>query len=357
MQRRDFLKIGAIGSIGLVAGNAGLLSWAPRAEAVHLPVNLDIISGHVKMIDGTNVYMFSYSGVGAHGTKAMQFPGPTIICQEGDRVNVALNNTLATDSSFVVGGTAIKEHVLAGTTLGFSFDAPPAGTYLYYDYLNNGVNRVMGLHGALVVMPFGLKNRSFVGGPTFVRQYKWLLATVDPLWNKAVQTNGDNYVTALAGMADSFTPKYFTINGYSFDQTHNPDTDLYGAVGEPALVRMLNAGMAVLSLHYHGNHVAICSTNRENYPVNQKKKDAVSLFPLDVRDAVNPFKRPPDIPEGEFSLGLNLAQHPQRYPMHDHTELTQTAGGGLYPHGMHCAVVIGQPPLEESELTKGVANL
>ena len=37
----------------------------------------------------------------------------------------------------------------------FSFLAPAAGTYLYFDPLNNPINRIMGLHGTLVVLPTG----------------------------------------------------------------------------------------------------------------------------------------------------------------------------------------------------------
>ena len=40
-----------------------------------------------------------------------------------------------------------------GATKSFEFFASKAGTYLYYDNLNQPVNRMMGLHGALIVMP------------------------------------------------------------------------------------------------------------------------------------------------------------------------------------------------------------
>lgn len=375
MKRRDLLKIGAAGSVSFVAGGVGLLTWAPRSHAAHLPITLDVIAGLVPMIDRTNLYMFSYRGASPHGMSsygeesphdgeesphgvaATQFPGPTIICQEGDVLDIVLNNTLATDTSFMVGRTAIDERVAAGGSIRFSVIAPPAGTYLYYDGLNGGVNRVMGLHGALIVMPFGIADQSFHGGPACVRQYKWLLGNVDPRWSRAVQQNGDNFVTDPRLNAGTFVPKYFTINGKSFNQTHNPDTALKGAVGKAALVRMLNAGMAVHSMHFHGNHVEVASINGRDFRDHRKKKDAVSMFPLDTRDVVFPFMAPPDIPPDEFALGLDLAQEPQRYPMHCHTELSQTAGGGSYPHGMHTLIEIGRDPAIESEVTRGAVKL
>jgi len=355
MKRRDFLKQGIYGSAGIMAGNLGMLAWVPRAHASHLPVQLEIISGFQKMIDSKNLYMFSFSGFGAHGTKAMEFPGPTLICQEGDTIEVTLTNTLATRSSFMVTGTDIAHEIGAGESIQFSFAAPAAGSYLYHDGLNNGVNRVMGLHGALIVMPSGQKNTSFSGGPEFVRQYKWLLGNIDPNWSRMVQTNGDDYVTQLS--IDQFEPKYFTLNGASYHDTHTPDSELMGAIGETALVRMINAGLAVHSLHFHGNHVEVTSINRQNFSSHRKHKDVISMFPEDARDAIIPFELPRDIPPQEFEMGFDISKHPQHYPMHCHTELSQTAGGGYYPHGMHTGIVIGQSPMTESEVTQGVDSL
>lgn len=352
MDRRKFLKLG-IGSAALVSGKLALLSWAPRADAANLAYSLSMVSGIVPMVDGRNLYLFSYQDAAL----TTAFPGPTLICREGDVLDVTLTNKLATNSAFAVAGTTLRTDVAANSSVTYSFAAPAPGTYLYHDDLNNGVNRVMGLHGALVVMPAGTSNQSFADGPTFVRQYKWLLGNFDPLWCDAVQANGDNHVATLAAQTASFTPKYFTINGGSYDQTHNADTALTGAVGNAALVRMLNAGMAVHSMHFHANHVELCSINQRNFTSLRKKKDVISMFPLDTRDVIFPFIAPPDIPAGEFDQGLNLAAAPQHYPMHCHTELSQTAGGGFYPHGMHTSIMIGKDPNAEPDLTQAASAL
>lgn len=348
MDRRNFLKLS--GGAALIAGNVAYFSWLPRAGAANVTVNLSITSSNLTMVDGRVLHVLSYQDA----TLGIQ---PTIVCQEGDTITIDLNNTLGTNSAFSIANTNIRTDVPANAVATFSFTAPSAGSYLFHDDLNNGVNRVLGLHGTLVVMPVGLKSQSFVGGPSFVRQYKWLLGNYDPVWNDAVQANGDNYVTVLANQVNSFEPKYFTINGASFHDTHNPNTELMGAIGNAALVRMLNAGLVVHSMHFHGNHVEVTSINHVNHANNRKEKDVVSMFPLDTRDVILPFKIPPDIPAGEFALGLDLAITPQSYPMHCHTELSQTAGGGFYPHGMHTGIVIGKDPLIESDLTQDVAPL
>ena len=43
--------------------------------------------------------------------------------------------------------------IAPGATFSGTFTATQSGAFLYYDNLNEPVNRVMGLHGALVVRP------------------------------------------------------------------------------------------------------------------------------------------------------------------------------------------------------------
>lgn len=352
MKRRDFLKASAAGTAGAVATSAGLLSWAPTAKAQTVSMNLNVVKGDVAMIDGTTAYMFSFT-TGLTAT----IPGPGIVCQEGDTVAVTIANTLSTPVVFNVGGTSVRLSVAAGTTSSISFAAPAAGTYLYYDDQNGGVNRIMGLSGYLVVMPSGIKNQSFVGGPTFTRQFCWVLGNVDPVWGSQVKANGDGYVTSIT--PSSFKPRYFLINGVSFDLTHEPNTSLAGLIGEPALVRLLNAGGMVHSNHFHGNHVKVISIDRTNFATDYKLKDVVSMMPLGSKDVIYPFDVPPDswpvIDSPQATDPLN--QSPQFYPMHCHSEMSQTAGGGLYPHGMHAQMVIGQAVTTESDLTLAVAAL
>ena len=343
IKRREFLRLGTGAVAATVAGAAGLLSWAPRALAQTIAVNLTTMKGDVTQIDGTTAFMFGFSNTGL-----LTVPGPTIICQAGDSIALNVSNTLNTTVVFAVPGTNIKLTVAAGGTMQLTFPAPAPGSYIYCDTQNSGVNRVMGLHGSLVVMPAGVKYQAFTGGPTFKRQFKWLLGNVDPVWGAAVKAGGDASVSTL--VPSSFLPRYFTINGNSYDHTHEPNTDLYGLYGEPALVRIMNAGGMVHSPHFHANHVEICSINRQNFSSNRKLKDIVSMYPLDCRDVIFPFKQPPD-------AWPAITTEAQNFPMHCHSEMSQTAGGGMYPHGMHCLLALGKKPAVESDLTKGVALL
>jgi FtsP/CotA-like multicopper oxidase with cupredoxin domain len=268
--------------------------------------------------------------------------------QSGDQIALTLTNRLNAPVELRVGGTDIAVTVGAGQTTRqpYTFSAPAPGTYLYYDGQNGGVNRVMGLHGALVVMPAGVKNRSYVGGPSFWRQYKWLLNSIDSAWSQRLRSGG---LSAARGIVPtSFQPRYFTLNGRNFPATHEPNTELAGNYGEAALVRCLNAGGMVHALHFHGNHVKIVSINRSQE--NLRDKDIIPMLPLDCRDAIFPFTPPPDA----WPAVNGTEQH---YPMHCHVEMSQTAGGGSYPHGLHAPIVFGRGPMQEPDLTRDVAVL
>lgn len=85
-----------------------------------------------------------------------------IFAFEGDEITLIMRNALDEDYRIAIpaaGPGFVTPTVTVGAGIGgnppvtFTFTVPKAGTYLYYDDLNAPVNRVMGLHGALIVMP------------------------------------------------------------------------------------------------------------------------------------------------------------------------------------------------------------
>ena len=127
-----------------------------------------------------------------------------------------------------------------------------------------------------------------------------------------------------------FVPRFFTLNGLSgFYAAEAEGTEIHGRIGQPALIRTMNAGMATHSPHIHGNHCYLIATNgipSENVP----RCDTWTLPPLGRVDVLLPFTIPPDAYPWPPSNPINF---PMRYPMHCHTEMSQTAGGGNYPQG------------------------
>jgi hypothetical protein len=80
-------------------------------------------------------------------------PGPQIYAVEGDRIALRVTNELDGPHAFYIPGMVDTGPIAPGETWEGEFEAKDPGTYLYYDNLNAPVNRVMGLHGAFIVMP------------------------------------------------------------------------------------------------------------------------------------------------------------------------------------------------------------
>ena len=102
---------------------------------------------------------------------------------------------------------------------------------------------------------------------------------------------------------------------------------------------MVNAGVAVLQPHIHGNRVRVLTRNGKRLGQSAPEatadglidfqiwKDVIGMPPLTRKDVMLPLKFPPD-------ASLVSQRCKWVYPMHCHVEMSQTAGGGLYPNGM-----------------------
>jgi len=325
MKRRTFLQAGTAGIAATLTSASGLLAWTPRAHATTISKTVYISDGFIAQPDGVDVYFKGYSNTSG----SLEVPGTSLIVQEGDTVEITVVNTLGSDHSLVIDGMADTGTIAAGQTKTVSFTAGIPGSYLYYDKLNAPYNRLVGLHGGFAVMPAGSSNELYGGSPTFVQQYLWLINDIDPAWNDRVQQGRIPDTT--------FTPRYFTINGRSMrvpghpdyknpdiDAGYHPDTRLVGSIGDRALVRIINAGLAMHSVHFHANHVEWLARNRQIRPDVWKKDTLMLPNNMGGLDVIYPFEPPPDA-----WPPVNTGH----YPMHLHDEMTQTAGGGLYQFG------------------------
>lgn len=170
-------------------------------------------------------------------------------------------------------------------------------------------------------------------------------------------------------------PHFFTICGQSGHFSHNhPAITPMNRVGEPCVVRVMNAGLWTHSMHMHCNHFFVTYINGR-VQSNPLWVDTFTSKPMDIYDMVIPFMRPPDVPntrgigradpglpaglgttlppQQEFAMyqpkiGTNkqsflnplvnvdiaVRQSPLVYPMHDHSEPSQTAQGGNYNCGL-----------------------
>lgn len=413
MKRREFLKYNVAGAATAYVGVASLLQWPQQAGGQTREIQLTITGGSVRMIDNTKVFMWAFEST-EHKIDRPRVPGPVLEVQEGDTLNIVVTNTLAEPHAFAIPGALDMSGlpvnsgpIPPGGIIKLRFPAPDAGTYLYLDPLNAPVNRVLGLHGALVVLPksgntpyriptpavqslfndLGTLSERFPGNPWGEcadgmhnkrvhnelnhsgRSWVWLFNDIDPRFN-ALAATGEKIDPQT--MEQTFLPRYFTLNGRSgFESAHATDTAPEGFEGEPALVRCLNASLAVHSPHIHGNHIyeIACSSPAGTVILqdNVIERDTWTLWTLErdhpnpnafndfnhyshISDVLLPIKRPPDaavwppsnpreflVLDENGELVLDDHGNPiftMRFPMHCHIEMSQTAAGGNYPQGV-----------------------
>lgn len=373
IDRRQFIRYALVGVAaftgGTLANRYGPLLRTPGGAGKY---HLGITEALMEMVDRKPVYHWAFEDLDRL-KPVPQMPGPLIDAVEGEELVFSVTNNLPERHGFRIPGVPgeIGEglEIEPGETRDFSFIAPAGGSYLYYDHLNAPVNRVMGLHGPMVILPrkgntpysrptaavqqlfddLG-RHEHFPGHPWIAgRSRIWLFNSIDPVMNQRI-ASGER--PAPEEFTASFLPQYFTINGLSGAySSHHPGIVPRGRIGEPHVIRLMNAGLAHHSPHLHANHFYVLATvdARHEYqvvPQNVLLLDTVTVRPLERMDWLHPFIRPPDIPgdpkvplrellRDELSLTIGgVAQSPLSWPMHCHMEMSQTAAGGNYPQGL-----------------------
>ncbi len=159
MKRRDFVKYAGGGIAALVVGTV-LPSWISKnplivnsAQLVQ-ELNFTITDALKNMVTHNSInkaqcYFWLYK----EKNFPAEIPGPHIFTTEGSTIKVSITNALDEPHAFYISGVVDSGPIQPGATKTIEFVVRKAGTYLYYDNLNAPVNRMMGLHGALVVMP------------------------------------------------------------------------------------------------------------------------------------------------------------------------------------------------------------
>jgi FtsP/CotA-like multicopper oxidase with cupredoxin domain len=364
ISRRQFIKYSACGMAAIAVGSLDLpLVFRTRAFAADRTIDLSMEAALVEMIDQTQVFHWVFSSPAT----GPAFPGPVIIATTGDELTINVTNNLDEPHAFQIVGTDIGTGPIPpGEFRTVSFTAPPGGTYLYVDPLNAPINRVLGLHGPFIVMPkagntpFSFPTDSvqrlfndlgttdlfpgepWLPDPAANRSRIWLFSSIDPRINERVQ-RGEGIDPVR--FTETYLPRYFTINGKSGAfASHDDNICPKGRIGQPHVIRLLNAGMAAHSPHLHANHMYILSLNNE-VQENVPRLDTFTMNPLDRKNCLLPLMRPPDIAgderiplrdliPNELRLVLTTPLSPLSWPMHCHMEMSQTAAGGNYPQGL-----------------------
>ena len=238
--------------------------------------NLTAKAGYIVTPDGNSIFMWGY----ALNNARMQYPGPTMLLNQGDTITVNLTNTLPVPVSIVFPGQSglsatggaqglLTREAAGGATVTYTFTASQPGTYAYYSGTMPDLQVEMGLSGAIIVRPnTDPATQAYNHADSqFDHEYLFLLSEIDPVIHKAVEAG--NIVKADT---TAFWPVYWFINGRAA-----PDTMVAANVtwlpsqpyncmptmhpGERTLIRMIGGGRDPHPLHTHGNHHRVIAHN------------------------------------------------------------------------------------------------
>ncbi|HZB21287.1 MAG TPA: multicopper oxidase domain-containing protein [Blastococcus sp.] len=352
ISRRTVLRYGVGAASAAVLASTGLLASARPAAAV-VTADLHALNGDRIMIDGLVVPVL---GFGSTGERA-EIPGGILEVQVGDTVELTITNGTTRQIGLAVPGLpGVQSTPIApGTSGTVSFPAPATpGTFFYVGTIDGSVDtgRALGTTGALVVLPaadrrsvdalypgvrqlarrqplFGTLQGATIPA-TFVQERTWLFAELNP-------ATARDLAGGRVALPSDPEPEYFLINGISgMLAVEDPATFLAGAAGglgrpgDSTLVRLVNTGRAPRSVHFHGNHFWVLSHPDTPWIVGAFK-DTVRVPPGTAVDVLYPMETPPD--------SFPLTQRAQKYVVHDHIEMAETASGGHYAGGMVSEVV------------------
>lgn len=263
------------GITGSGDGSAG----SPRSFAL-VAKDAQLVTG-----DANTVYAWGYADA---STGVMQYPGPVLIVNQNDHVQVTLTNALpsaqpvsllfpgqqgvtATCVSQCSDGLLTKQ-IAPGGQVRYSFVASQPGTYRYHSGTNPSLQVDMGLVGALIVRPAGFDPANAATrkaynqpGTEYDREFLFMLTEMDAEMHDAV------FSQVQAGRPVQVDTSAFYATLWFINGRNSPDTLIgdnvpwlpnqpYAAApimhpGERILIREIAGGRDLHPFHHHGAHM------------------------------------------------------------------------------------------------------
>lgn len=230
--------------------------------------NLTARQGYISTPDGNRILAWGYALNGG----LMQYPGPTLIVNQGDLITINLANDLASPVSIVFpgqqgvsasgGSTGLLTQESSGSTdtVTYSFVASNAGTYMYQSGTRPELQVEMGLVGALIVRPATPNQAYSHADSAYDHEYLFMISEMDPEIHFLVETGREHLIDNT-----TYHPVYWFINGRAFPDVvtapystllpHQPYNSLPRShPGEISLLRFITASRDLHPFHKHGNH-------------------------------------------------------------------------------------------------------
>lgn len=242
--------------------------------------NLRALKGNIIADDGKSIFMWGFANASGQRVR-FQYPGPTLIVNQGQTVTVNLSNTLPVPVSIVFPGQTgvsatggvhglLTREAPPGGSVSYSFVAGEPGTYIYYSGTMPELQVEMGLLGALIVRPSAITIPAGYAGcayntpdSCYHREYLQFLTDADHtihdlvLLNKIPQVDNTAaypvywFINGRAGLdtvARNFAP-YLPSQPYSALVRMHPS--------EKILVRMIGGVRDLHPHHLHGNQHSV----------------------------------------------------------------------------------------------------
>lgn len=207
-------------------------------------------------------------------------PGPELRVKVGDLVRITLRNTTDRAHSIHLHGITslaqgmdgvphTSQAVLPGQSFSYAFVATDAGTHMYHCHVETNLHLDMGMYGALIVEP---RDK-----PIWAKDHVLMLDEWDSHQDPDVIPHRTN-------------PNYFLVNGRSYPLI----PDLQIPQGEVHLIRLLNIGQEVHSMHLHGMTFLVVAKDGQDLPLPYRA-DTVLIAPgerydLLVKGRTAPFR-------------------------------------------------------------------
>lgn len=211
-------------------------------------------TGSKTFYDGNSTRIFGFAQtLGA----AIDIPGPTLIVNEGDSIEIDFwNMSQGAPHTIHLHGLDVNQENDGVPALSwdvghnqhgfYKFKAPHPGTYLYHCHVVSTIHVQAGMYGVIIVRPAnGSSNLTWLGGETFDVDFLFTCSEVDTNWH----TDGvldhpyDTINPMMAVMVpSSYAPQYYLVNGLSDTQLSNPANYFVAGENNKVLARLVNVG-------------------------------------------------------------------------------------------------------------------
>ena len=277
------LAAGAVLVLLVFAGSAGAQARIDGISGTNFAFTAG--AGEVSTPDGGSIHFWGYNAPSANLFDVPQYPGPTLILEQGVEVTITLTSDLpygqctsmvfpghqvaATGGPNTQAGLLTQESCGANPdgsdTVTYAFTPSEPGTYMYQSGTEADLQIEMGLLGAIIVRPSGqdFDGNSYAynhDSSFFDHEVLFLLTSMDPRIHQLAEQDRFGEIDTTERL-----PVYWFINGRAApDDLAEPFVNWlphqpYNCTprmtpGQHLLVRIIGGDQDQHPLHLHGNH-------------------------------------------------------------------------------------------------------